>query len=77
MGKCYIKALLAPLEHIPFLLVGGITPDNVKEYLELGVRGVGVGGSLVNKKAINDKNYQLITSIAEQFTLKIKQHSEE
>lgn len=77
LGKSYIKALLAPLEHIPFLSVGGITPENVKEYLELGVCGVGVGSSLVNKKAINNKNYQLITSIAEQFTLNIKPYSEE
>lgn len=76
LSKSYITALMKPLEHIPFLAVGGITPENVKEFLDLGVRGVGVSGSLVNKEAIKNKNYEHIKSVAEQFTLNIKLNSE-
>jgi 2-dehydro-3-deoxyphosphogluconate aldolase / (4S)-4-hydroxy-2-oxoglutarate aldolase len=76
IGKSYISALIKPLEHIPFLAVGGITPENVKEYLDLGVRGVGVSGSLVNKEAIKNRNYKLIKSVAEKFTLNIKNNPE-
>ncbi|MDI3540872.1 MAG: 2-dehydro-3-deoxyphosphogluconate aldolase / (4S)-4-hydroxy-2-oxoglutarate aldolase [Thermosediminibacterales bacterium] len=71
LGKNYIKALMSPLKHIPFLAVGGITPYNFKNFLEIGVAGVGVGGELVLKSAIKEKKYDEITRTAYKFTKNI------
>ncbi|MFT5875413.1 MAG: 2-dehydro-3-deoxyphosphogluconate aldolase/(4S)-4-hydroxy-2-oxoglutarate aldolase [Clostridium sp.] len=71
LGKNYIKALMAPLKHIPFMAVGGINSDNVSEFIEIGMCGVGIGGQLIDKKAIKEKNYDEITKIAKKFVKNI------
>lgn len=57
----YLKAIKAPLSHIKFLAVGGIRPDNAKDFIEAGAYGVGMGGSLVNKEWIKNGRFDLIT----------------
>ena len=52
LGPAYVKALRAPLSHIPFLAVGGIGPDNVADFMRAGCVGAGVGGNLTNKEWI-------------------------
>ena len=42
-GPAYIKALRAPLAHIPMLAVGGITVDNARSFIEAGCVGLGIG----------------------------------
>ena len=36
LGSGYIKAVSAPLSHIPLLAVGGVTPDNMDEFFSAG-----------------------------------------
>ena len=52
LGPGYVKAVRAPLSHIPFLAVGGIGPDNVADFMKAGCVGAGVGGNLTNKEWI-------------------------
>ena len=52
LGPGYVKAICAPLSHIPFLAVGGISPDNVGDFIRAGCVGAGVGGNLTNKEWI-------------------------
>jgi len=47
VGPQYLKALRAPLDDILFVPVGGITPDNVGEYIRAGAAAVGLGSALV------------------------------
>ena len=72
LGPGYIKAIRAPLSHIPLLAVGGITPDNVADFMKAGCVGAGVGGTLTNKDwiaagewgRIEDAARQLVTCSA-------------
>jgi 2-dehydro-3-deoxyphosphogalactonate aldolase len=42
-----VKGQLAVLpKHIPLLVVGGITPENMRSYLDAGARGFGLGSGL-------------------------------
>jgi 2-dehydro-3-deoxyphosphogalactonate aldolase len=42
-----LKAQLAVIpKHIPVLAVGGIKPDNMRQWLEAGAKGFGLGGGL-------------------------------
>ena len=72
MGINYIKSLSAPLNHIPFLAVGGVYASNVGVFMKIGVCGVGVGGSLVDRKAIYSGDYDIITKTAKEFVKNIQ-----
>lgn len=47
-GPAYVRAIRAPLPHIPLVVSGGISPDEVGSYLEAGALGVSLGSSLVD-----------------------------
>jgi len=64
LGASYMKALTAPLSHIPMLAVGGVTPENVGTYMAAGAVGAGVGGNLTNKEWIAVGAYDRITQVA-------------
>lgn len=64
LGPEYVKAVMAPLSHIPFLAVGGIGPDNVADYIKAGCVGAGVGGNLTNKEWIAAGEWDKITATA-------------
>jgi 2-dehydro-3-deoxyphosphogluconate aldolase/(4S)-4-hydroxy-2-oxoglutarate aldolase len=71
-APAYLKALCAPLNHIRFLAVGGVTADNATDFLKAGAVGLGVGGSLVNKKWVHAGEYSRITEEAKRFVQNIK-----
>lgn len=66
-GPEYIKAVSAPLSHVRLLAVGGVTDENIGEYLKAGACGFGIGSSIVNKKLIDAKDYSAITEIAKKY----------
>lgn len=64
LGPGYIKAITAPLSHIPFLAVGGISPDNIADFIKAGCAGAGVGGNLTNKEWIKAGEWDKIAAVA-------------
>lgn len=65
LGKDYLKAIRAPVSHVELLAVGGINAGNAGEFIRAGATGVGVGGELVDKKAIADGRYEELRRRAE------------
>lgn len=45
-GPGHVKALKAVLPPVPLFAVGGITPENLRDYLRAGCVGAGLGGDL-------------------------------
>lgn len=64
LGVGYLKAIRAPLSHIPMLAVGGVNPENVLDYLDAGCVGAGIGGNLVNAQYIHNGEFEKITETA-------------
>jgi len=64
LGPGYVKALAAPLSHIPFLAVGGISAGNVADYMKAGCVGAGVGGNLSNRKWVASGDWASIAAAA-------------
>lgn len=56
LGISYIKDILATLNRIGLLGVGGVNLDNVKRLLQVGLQGVGIGSSLVEKEWIENRD---------------------
>ena len=76
MGTSYVKAIAAPLSHIKFLAVGGITPENIGEYLDIGVCGFGIGSNIINKEYIAEENYEKITASAKEYVMAVNGETE-
>ncbi|MEC0266497.1 bifunctional 4-hydroxy-2-oxoglutarate aldolase/2-dehydro-3-deoxy-phosphogluconate aldolase [Paenibacillus anseongense] len=64
LGLSYIKELMGPLDHIPMMAVGGVTEENIKQFLDLGCYGLGIGGSLINLKEIEAGRFEWVTDKA-------------
>ena len=77
MGTSYVKAIAAPLSHIKFLAVGGITPENIGEYLDIGVCGFGIGSNIINKEYIAHGNFEKITASAKEYVMAVNGETEE
>ena len=73
LGAGYIKAVRAPLKHIPLMAVGGVNEKNASEYMKAGCVGLGVGGNLVNKEWIQTGQWDKITDLAKEFMKAVKQ----
>lgn len=73
LGIKFIRALRGPLGHIPLFAVGGVNLDNLHEFFKAGVKGIGVGGNIVNSEMINADNYAGITSLASEYVKKIQE----
>jgi 2-dehydro-3-deoxyphosphogluconate aldolase/(4S)-4-hydroxy-2-oxoglutarate aldolase len=67
MGASYLKALRAPLNHLRFLGVGGISLENIGSFLAAGAVGFGIGGKLVNKEWIDAGAFDRITAMAAEY----------
>ena len=67
MGASYIQAISAPLSHISLLAVGGVTPDNMKEYRASGAVGFGIGTNIVDKKLLAEGDFDGIAALARQY----------
>ncbi len=67
IGPGYIKAVRAPLSHIPLMAVGGINEKNAADYMRAGCVGLGVGGNLVNREWIQNGEWDRITALAKDF----------
>lgn len=72
LGLDYVKAVRAPLSHIKLIAVGGIHDGNMKDYLNAGVCGFGIGSNIIDKKLIASGEYEKITELAKNYTEAIK-----
>jgi 2-dehydro-3-deoxyphosphogluconate aldolase / (4S)-4-hydroxy-2-oxoglutarate aldolase len=64
LGSNYLKELQGPLGHIPMVAVGEVTLENLKSFFQAGAVGIGVGSSLINKEAVRQGNYEVLTMLA-------------
>jgi len=70
-GPAVVKAFKGPLPHAPLMPTGGVSLDNVGEWIRAGSIAVGVGGNLTAGAKKGD--YASITAISKQFIEKIKE----
>lgn len=64
-GPKIIKAINGPIPYAEIMPTGGVTVDNVAEWIKAGAVAVGVGGSLISGAKVGD--YTSITKIAKKF----------
>ena len=68
----YVKAITAPLSDAKLLAVGGVTTENVQDFIKMGFCGVGIGSNLYDKKLIEAEDYASITKLAKKYVEAVK-----
>lgn len=68
VGLDFIKGIKGPLPQIPLLPTGGITVENIRDYLDAGAIAVGVGSNLTKlQRQYTKDDLEQITHKAKQF----------
>ena len=71
LGPAFVKAVKGPLPQASLMPTGGVSVENVAEWIKAGAVAVGVGGSLT--AGAQSGNFQLVTDTAKQFIERIQQ----
>jgi 2-dehydro-3-deoxyphosphogluconate aldolase/(4S)-4-hydroxy-2-oxoglutarate aldolase len=66
-GPPYLKALHGPLPQVRLMPTGGVNLETAAAFLRAGACALGVGGSLVESKAVEAGDMARIESLARQF----------
>ena len=66
-GPKYLKTIKGPLPHIPLNPSGNIVAANAREYIEAGAAFVSVGSAILDKKAISESRFPVLTDRAKEF----------
>ncbi|MGN8646317.1 bifunctional 4-hydroxy-2-oxoglutarate aldolase/2-dehydro-3-deoxy-phosphogluconate aldolase [Gracilibacillus sp. HCP3S3_G5_1] len=73
VGPSFISSLKGPLPQISIIPTGGIDINNIAEFVKAGSFAVGLGGSLVDKAALNRGDFAEIERKASEFVKVVKE----
>jgi len=71
-GPSYIKAIKAPLPHILLNPTGGVNLNTAADFIRAGASVISAGSALVDKQAIKEGNFQIITEKARKFVEEVR-----
>jgi len=72
-GPSYLKALRGPLPQVRMMPTGGVNLETAADFIKAGACALGIGGSLVESKAVASGNMNRIESLAKQYVEIVKQ----
>jgi 2-dehydro-3-deoxyphosphogluconate aldolase/(4S)-4-hydroxy-2-oxoglutarate aldolase len=73
LGPTYFRSLRGPIPHLPIIPSGGVTLDNVGEWIGAGAVALGVHTALLDPQAIASGHYGVLTARASAFLAAVKQ----
>lgn len=73
VGTNYMKDIQGPLPFIQGMAVGGVSEENIQDYLLNGWSSVGLGSSLVHPNWIEQEDFDRIEEQARKITTKVKE----
>jgi 2-dehydro-3-deoxyphosphogluconate aldolase / (4S)-4-hydroxy-2-oxoglutarate aldolase len=76
LGPKFLKDIAGPFPYIKMMPTGGVTLDNVGEWIAAGAVAVGIGSDLLDKKAIEQGNYAVLTERASRVCSNFKMAAE-
>ena len=72
-GPAYLKTLHGPLPQVRLLPTGGVNLNTIGDFLKAGACAVGLGGALVEPKAVLAGDMARITNLAAQYVALVKE----
>ena len=71
-GPAYIRALRGPFPQVPMIAAGGVNQETAADYILAGAAGLGIGGRLIPKAAIEHRQPEQISELARRFLRIVK-----
>lgn len=59
-GLPYLKNVISPLSHIPFMVTGGINPTTIRSFLDTGAVAVAAGATIATRELALNRNFETI-----------------
>jgi 2-dehydro-3-deoxyphosphogluconate aldolase/(4S)-4-hydroxy-2-oxoglutarate aldolase len=73
LGPAFIKAVRAPLPQVRLMPTGGVDLTTAADFLKAGACCLGVGGQLVEPRAVAERNFDRIRELARQYVAIVQQ----
>lgn len=71
-GPRYVRDVLAPLPQVRLVPTGGVGVDNATEFIRAGAAAVAVGSSLVDRRAVAQRAFDVLTTNARRLTTAVR-----
>jgi 2-dehydro-3-deoxyphosphogluconate aldolase/(4S)-4-hydroxy-2-oxoglutarate aldolase len=71
-GPSYIRALKAPLPHVPMIASGGVNQQTATDFILAGAVALGVGAELIPHDAVLERNSAWIAELSRRFISMVK-----
>jgi len=72
-GPDYIKAIKAPLPQVLLNPTGGVDLNNAADYIRSGASVISVGSALIDKQALAEGKFEILTYKAKDFLKKVQE----
>lgn len=66
-GPAYMKALKGPFPQVPLMAAGGVNQETAAEFIYAGAAALGIGGRLIPKTALEQRQAGKISELARRF----------
>jgi 2-dehydro-3-deoxyphosphogluconate aldolase/(4S)-4-hydroxy-2-oxoglutarate aldolase len=73
LGASFFKDLKGPCPQIPMIPTGGVNLENAADFIKSGAEMIGIGGSLLDKKLIKEKDFEGLKKLAEAFVREVQE----
>jgi 2-dehydro-3-deoxyphosphogluconate aldolase / (4S)-4-hydroxy-2-oxoglutarate aldolase len=71
-GASYIRALKGPFPNVPLVPTGGVNLETAAEFLRAGAAALGVGGELILKECLRERDAEKLCNLAKKFVAIVK-----
>jgi len=72
LGPTFLKDLKGPFPYIPLMPTGGVSIENAHEWIAAGAVAVGIGSDLLDKKAIEEGRFEILTERAHRLAANVQ-----
>jgi len=73
VGPAYFKAVRGPLPQVRLMPTGGVDLGTAAAFLKAGACCLGIGGQLVEPRAVAERNFERIRDLARQYVAIVQQ----
>jgi 2-dehydro-3-deoxyphosphogluconate aldolase/(4S)-4-hydroxy-2-oxoglutarate aldolase len=77
LGPAFFKAVRAPLPQVRLMPTGGVDLKTAADFLRAGACCLGVGGQLVEARAVAERNFDRLRDLARQYVAVVQQTRKE
>jgi len=71
-GPAYIRALRGPFPQVPMIAAGGVNQETAADFILAGAAALGIGGRLIPKVALEQREPERISELARRFLRIVK-----